>query len=217
MTKRTMPTPGAPEAPPVPTADIHADTRWFHLFRAMIDSGDLARMDGSTFKVYAVIKAYTHMQTGAAFPGVETIAEKCGLSSRQVVRDLQHLGELGYITKTKRGRHNVYQLREQVSITDGEGRAIARASWDYIPALVQTAVADVRQVLLSGDLAGAKVVHIEHLYVQINVNEVQPGGVAQNLQGMPEALRTIKDPALREQLARLTGKVLAEDAPADDT
>src|SRR5260221_467513 len=81
----------------------------------------------------------------------------------QVWRALQHLEELGYVTKTKRGRHNVYQLREKISITDGEGRAIARASWDYIPSLVQAAVADVRQVLLSGDLAGAKVVHIEHL------------------------------------------------------
>jgi hypothetical protein len=50
--------------PPGPAATVQADTRWVHLFRAMIDSGDLARMDGSTFKVYAVIKAYTNIQTG---------------------------------------------------------------------------------------------------------------------------------------------------------
>jgi len=122
------------------------------------------------------------------------------------------------VTKTKRSRHNVYQLREKISITDGEGRAIARASWDYIPSLVQAAVADVRQVLLSGDLAGAKVVHIEHLHIQVNVNEVQPGGVANNLQvTMAEALNTVKDPSLRAQLARMTGNLLVEDAPKDDT
>jgi len=218
MAKRTTPTPGASVAPPAQAPDMHAKTRWFHLFRAMIDSGDLARMDGSTFKVYAVIKAHTDMQTGAAFPGVETIAETCGLSRMQVWRALQHLEELGYVTKTKRGRHNVYQLREKISITDGKGRAIARASWDYIPSLVQAAVADVRQVLLSGDLAGAKVVHIEHVHIQVNVNEVQPGGVANNLQvTMAEALNTVKDPGLRAQLAKMTGNLLVEDAPKDDT
>jgi DNA-binding transcriptional ArsR family regulator len=210
-----MPKPGAPEAPPV--AAMQADMRWFHVFRALIDSGDLARMEGSTFKVYAVIKAYTHMQTGAAFPGVETIAEKCGLSSRQVLRDLQHLEELGYVKKTKCGRHNTYQLREQINITDGEGHPVAHASWDYIPSLVQTAVADIRQALLSGDLAGAKVVHIEQLNIQVNVNEVQPGGIANNaVTQTAEALQSIKDPALREQLSRLTEKVLTDDPSAGD-
>jgi DNA-binding transcriptional MocR family regulator len=174
-------------------------------------------MEGSTFKVYAVIKAHTHMQTGAAFPSVETIAEKCGLSSRQVLRDLQHLEALGYVKKTKHGRHNTYQLREQITITDGEGRTVAHASWDYIPALVQTAVADVRQVLLSGDLAGAKVVHIEQLNIQVNLNEVHPGGIANNAvtQTTAEAIQSIKDPALREQLARLMEKVAPETSAGD--
>ena len=47
---------------------------------------------------------------------------------------------------------------------------------------------------------------------------VQPGGVANLLQGsMANALQAIKDPVLREQLTRLTGKALAEEAPSDDT
>jgi biotin operon repressor len=212
-----MPNPGVPEGPPTPAADVHADMRWFHVFRTMFEAGEVARMGCSTFTVYAAIKAYTNLQTGNAFPGVETIAEKCGLSRMQVWRALQVLQEKGYVTKTKRGRHNVYQLREKVSITNGEGHAIAHASWDYIPSLVQAAVADIRQVLLSEELTGAKIVHIEHLHVQINVNEVQPGGIANNIANnvqvtMADALQTVKDPALREQLARMTGKVLAEDA-----
>jgi Helix-turn-helix domain len=88
----TRPTSGAPEALPAPAADMHANTRWFHMFHAMIDAGEVARMGCSTFTVYAVIKAYTNLQTGAAFPGVETIAEKCGLSRMQVWRALQILG-----------------------------------------------------------------------------------------------------------------------------
>jgi hypothetical protein len=125
---------------------------------------------------------------------------------------------MGYITKTKRGRHNVYQLREKVPITDGEGRTVAHATWDYLPTLVKEAIADLRQVLLSGDLAGAKVVHIEHLHVQVNVNEVQPGGIANNVQvTMADALQAVKDPALREQIARMTGNLMGEDATPDDT
>jgi hypothetical protein len=140
----------------------------------------------------------------------------------QVWRALQVLQELGYLTKTKRGRHNVYQLREKVSITNGEGHAIAHASWDYIPSLVQAAVTDLRQVLLAEGLAGAKVVHIEHLHVQVNVNEVQPGGIANNIANnvhvtMADALQTVKDPALREQLSRITGKMWADDPTGPDT
>ena len=159
MAKQATAASGTSAAPP----DVYAETRWFHMFRAMIDSGDLARMDGSTVKVYIVIKAHTNLQTGAAFPGVETIAEKSGLSRMQVWRALQALEEMGYVTKTKQGRHNVYQLREKVTITDGEGQPVAQATWDYLPTLVKDAVADLRQVLASGDLGGAKIVHIEHL------------------------------------------------------
>jgi hypothetical protein len=97
-----------------------------------------------------------------------------------------------------------------MAITDGEGHPIAQASWDYIPTLVKTAVADIRQVLLSGDLAGAKVVHIEQLNIQVNLN--QPGATANNLiVPLAEALKTIKDPGLRAQLASLTDKALADD------
>jgi DNA-binding IclR family transcriptional regulator len=205
---------GTPEAPP----DMHAETRWFHLFRAMIDSGDLARMDGSTVKVYIVIKAHTNLQTGTAFPGVETIAEKSGLSRVQVWRALQALDEMGYVTKTKQGRHNIYQLREKVQITDGAGHAVAQATWDYLPTLVKEAVADLRQVLASGDFGSAKIVHIDHLYVQINANAIQPGGVANNLSGsMANALQSVKDPVLREQIARASGMSVAEEAVPNDT
>jgi hypothetical protein len=189
---------------------MQADTRWFHVFRTLFESGDVARMGCIGFAVYACIKAYTNLQSGVAFPGVETIAERCGISSRQVIRELHNLEKLGYVTKAKHGRHNVYQLREQVAITDGTGQAIAQASWDYIPALVQTAVADIRQVLLSGDLAGAKVVHIEQLNIQVNLT--QPGATANNLQiPLADALKAIKDPGLRAQLASLTDKALADD------
>ena len=78
-----------------------AETTWFHVFKDMIDSGDLALMDGSVVKCYLVIKAHTNFSTGRAWPGIELIAEKTGLSESQVKRCLKKLEDLKYITKEK--------------------------------------------------------------------------------------------------------------------
>lgn len=174
---------------------FEAQTQWFHVFKAMIDSGDLAKLPGSSVKVYMVIKAHTNFSTGRAFPAMETIAEKSGLSIAQVKRELKTLEDFGYITKSKHGRSNVYTLREKVEITDEHGRPAAVATWDYLPSSVQHAVADLKNVLVTGDLAGAKIVHIERL--QVNVNHLYDNAVNMNVQQfmadlekLPEELRS---------------------------
>lgn len=123
---------------------FEAETQWFHVFKAMIDSGELAKMEGSTVKVYLVVKAHTNFSTGRAFPALETIAEKAGLSVAQIKRCLKQLEEHGYISKEKKGRSNVYTLREKIQIEDGTGRPAAVATWDYLPSSVQQAVADLK-------------------------------------------------------------------------
>lgn len=149
-----------------------AETTWFHVFKDMIDSGDMARLDGSAIKVYLVVKSYTNFSTGRAFPALELIAEKAGLSERQVIRCLTELEGAGYIGKEKAGRHNLYTLREKVSLKDAEGRPQAVATWDYIPNSVRDAVADLRNVMVTGDLGGAKIVTIQNLTVNVvNVSD----------------------------------------------
>lgn len=145
-----------------------AETTWFHVFRSMIEGGDVARMGPIAFTVYAVIKAHTNFSTGRAFPAVDTIVEKSGISKSQVLRELKVLEEHGYITKEKVGRNNIYTLREKVGISDDKGRPVAAASWDYVPDGVRNAVADLKNVLMTGDFAGAKIVNIERLTVNIN-------------------------------------------------
>jgi DNA-binding transcriptional ArsR family regulator len=145
-----------------------AETTWFHVFRDMVESGDVAKMGPHAVTVYLVIKSHTNFSTGRAFPALETIVEKSGVSIAQVKRELKTLEENGYISKEKKGRSNVYTLREKVNIMDGDGRPHAVATWDYLPSSVQHAVADLKNVLVAGDLQGAKIVHIEHLNVQIN-------------------------------------------------
>lgn len=144
-----------------------AETTWFHVFKDMIDNGDMAKIDGSAIKCYLVIKSHTNFSTGRAFPAIETIMEAAGLSESQVIRCIKQLEEFGYITKRKEGRKNIYTLREKVQVKDEHGRPAAVATWDYLPSSVSHAMADLKNVLMTGDLGGAKIVHIERLNVQV--------------------------------------------------
>lgn len=179
---------------------FHAETTWFHVFKDMIDSGDMAKLDGSAIKVYLVIKSYTNFSTGRAFPAIELIAEKSGLSKIQVMRCLKNLENAEYITKSKSGRHNVYILREKVSIKDAEGRPQAVATWDYIPSSVRNAMAELKHAVVSGEMVGGKVIHIESLVLnvatgdstQININGIDldkmPADIQEKLFAIREAL-----------------------------
>lgn len=147
-----------------------AETTWFHVFRDMVESGDVAKMGPHAVTVYLVIKAHANFSTGRAFPALETVVEKSGISESQVKRSIKTLEELGYVSKEKKGRNNIYTLREKVQVTDEHGRPTAMATWDYLPSSVSHAMADLKNVLMTGDLGGAKIVHIERLNVNLQVN-----------------------------------------------
>ena len=84
-----------------------AETTWFHVFRDMVENGDVAKMGPHAVTVYLVIKAHTNFSTGRAFPALETIVEKSGISESQVKRSIKALEELGYVSKEKKGRNNI--------------------------------------------------------------------------------------------------------------
>lgn len=144
-------------------------TQWFHMFRAMIDQGDIARMGPHAFAIYAVIKSHTNITSGIEFPSIELISEKSGVSLAQVKRELRVLENAGYVMRQRVGRSNRYTLRERIHISDENGLTQAIASWDYVPAGVQQAVADLKNLLIAGDLDGGRIVHIERLNLQINL------------------------------------------------
>jgi DNA-binding transcriptional ArsR family regulator len=156
---------------------FEAQTTWFHVFKNMIDNGDVAKMGPHACTVYLVIKAHTNYSTGMSFPAIETISEKSGISVRQVKRELEKLEEMKYISKEKKGRSNHYTLREKIDIKDEAGRPSAVATWDYLPSSVGAAVADLKNVLVTGNGEAAKIVHIERL----TVNIANSGGIVLNL------------------------------------
>jgi DNA-binding transcriptional ArsR family regulator len=181
---------------------FNAETTWFHIFRTMIANGD---MGPHAFATYCVIKAHTNFSTGRSFPSLELIAEKTGISLAQVKRELKTLESMDYLTKEKKGRSNLYQLREKVEIQDAHGRPQAVATWDYLPSGVQAAIADLKNVMVTGDLGGARIVHIERLVVNMN----NGSGTQINLD---VAMAAMKDSKLKSQLEALLAKVGAKDA-----
>lgn len=169
-----------------------AETTWFHVFVSMIENGDVAKLGPYAVTVYLVVKAYTNWKTGKAFPSIETIAEKSGISRAQVIRSLAALTENGYLDTAKVGRKNHYTLREKVTLKDQEGRPAAFATWDYLPSTVEAARAELKRFMLTGEHDG-KVLFIETLNLNVQVNT---GDHNVNNQGK-------LDPTTEASLARL--------------
>ena len=159
---------------------LAVNTQWFHVFKSMIDSGDLANISGSALKVYLVIKSHANFNTGASFPSEHTLSVKSGLSISQVKRNLVELRQLSYLLTEKVGRKNHYVLREKIVLRDLFDNNVAEASWDYIPNKVTDIVDDIKNYVHSAQQIDAKVIHIEHL--QININQVNGNGVVINNQ-----------------------------------
>lgn len=169
--------------PPAPR--LHADTTWFHMFRAFVFGDDCARLGPYATTVLLVVKAHTNFTTGCAFPSIETIVERSSISRRQVIKSLQALEEAGYLVKARDGRKNTYQVREKIHLLDGAGRPAAVATWDYLPTAVKETCAQLKSFLFSGKLpdgAGApSVVYIEQL--SLNLQVVEAGGTGTQVNG----------------------------------
>jgi hypothetical protein len=192
------------------------DTHWFAQFCQLFTSGEVAKMGATSFTVYSCIKAYANYATGQAFPSLDTISEKTGVSKRQVTTCLQHLESLGYLKKDKLWKKNIYTLREQMQFTDKHGTPVAQASFDYIPALLRQATAELKNYKMTGDANGFNVVHIDKLVIE-NINIVQGDQINVNVQA---SLDSIKDATLRERVRSLMSKAIASSetsAPEDDS
>lgn len=168
---------------------LNADTYWVHLLKDMVHSGEAAKIGPYAFAVYMVIKAHTNA-SGTAFPSVPTIAEKSGMSETQVKRQLKILTEAGFLTNLRptNGTKNIYALREKIHIQGGGEGAVA--SWDYIPSKMGDTLAELKNILLTGN-PGTTNIHIENLQINLNMGE------ATNINGVPLEQR-IKD--LRDAL-----------------
>lgn len=152
-------------SPPILNADIY----WVHLLKDMIHSGEAAKIGPYALAVYVVIKAHVNM-AGSSFPSVQTIAEKSGMSDRQVLRQLKILTEAGFLKNAREGKgsRNLYILREKVHIQGGGEGAVA--SWDYVPSKMSETLAELKNILLTGN-PGSTNIHIENLHINLTMGD----------------------------------------------
>ena len=172
---------------------------WFHIFKTMIESGDAAKMKGTAFLVYAVIKSHINPTKGIGFPSLETIANKAGCTVKTVKASIEKLEDLGYLRrKTIDGKPSQYSLIEKVQF-DGmneTGKQVPmEAHFDYVPVAVNKAVQDIRNVMVSGALPKGSVVHIENLSINMQV-------LPQATEAHQYNLGDISNPELREAMRR---------------
>ena len=157
-----------------------ADTSFFSVFRELIDNGTVSELGVYAWTTYTVIKSYTNYNSGEAFPSIGTIASKSGISEVEIKRSLKKLEEKGLLKKRKEGRSNIYTLTEIVTLNDDDNQAVAKATFNYVPSQIKDTLAELRDVLLSGDLKGTKSIHIEHLQVNIVNNTANDNATINN-------------------------------------
>lgn len=181
--------------------DLQADIKWFHMFKAMIHNGNAAQLGPHAAFLYVVIKSYTNFSTGDAFPRIELLAEKSGMSIIQVKRGINTLEKFGYIVKEKQGRRNNYRVREKVDIKDNSGRPVAVATWDYLPSTVEAVRTELRNFLMQGHNGEPiQAIHIDHLNLTIQGLQIGSHNTQINLDD-------IHDPGLRKEFFELMKKM----------
>lgn len=176
--------------------------RWFHIFRSMIDNGDVVKLGSGAVLTYLVIKSYVDFDKGISFPSLDLIAVKSGQSVRSVSNHIKKLEELGYVRKIKQSKKgNVYRLREKVPVEvynkEKKEKEPVMATWDYVPMGVSQAMTDIRKLMVSGEIPSGSNVHIENLSVNIQVNPSATTAIQQL------NLDQIKDKTIRETLERI--------------
>ncbi|WP_287417686.1 helix-turn-helix domain-containing protein [Oceanithermus sp.] len=76
---------------------------------ALVDDGHLERMGPHAVSVYVALLRYSDNDR-RSWPKVETLERLTGISRAQVYRALARLEELGYVSRERDGRRNVYHL-----------------------------------------------------------------------------------------------------------
>jgi DNA-binding transcriptional ArsR family regulator len=173
---------------------VDIDTSFFTLFRQMFKQGTVAKIGVYAWAVYTCIKSHADFNDGLALPMRKQISEETGLSERQVQRALKILEEEGLLTKGKEWKRNVYRIKEK--LVDKH----TVVTWDHLPAALKKARQELHNFLLTGNAKDAKIIHVEHL----TVNVVQGD---QHITNIQIELDKITDPQLREQMKKILDKV----------
>lgn len=143
--------------------------------QTLIESGDLYALGSDAVIVYLIARNAVLTSSTRLFPSLDYLTMRSALAKDRVITALYALEELGYIQV----KDDSYILREK-TLTIADGHTTAEVTWDTINPGMLMNIREFRKVLVSGELYGAKIIHIDHL--QVNVNNIQEGGIGVNSQ-----------------------------------
>lgn len=151
--------------------ELDADTIWVHVLR----STPLDAMGINAIAVYVMLKTYTDLNNGTAFPGVDTLAERLKTSRDTVERALRRLRELKLLDWDKdpeNRKRNRYRFTEQLPLVTKSDRTPAgTASVPYVPTGLQDFLNELKAFAKNGTPTGPQIVI--NLSLQIGDNNVQ--------------------------------------------
>ena len=86
------------------------------------------QLSDSAFRTFCILKRYCFGRKDHCWPSIRTLAGERGCTEETIRRHLRELVEVGLITISRRGRHNVYHFApEQEGASEGASRVEARA------------------------------------------------------------------------------------------
>ena len=174
---------------------FRTDVSWFHLFKELIRGGTWARLSSNSKSLYPVIKAFVSHESGDAFPSLDTLQEYSGLARASVVKALKELEAEGLLSKTSgtRTTSNNYQIIEKFDVKDAQGRPQASVSFDYLPAFVGDAVAELKNFVAQGlTMPDGRTTFIKIENLTLNIVHGTQTNISQSVVS-EEALEKIKD------------------------
>ena len=173
-----------------------ADVSWFHIFKELIRNKTWARLSSNSKSLYPVIKAFVNHENGSAFPSLDTLEEYSGISRPSVVKALKELEAEGLLIKISgtRNSSNNYAIVEKFHVKDNQGQPMASVSFDYMPAYIKDAVAELKNFVVQGlTTPDGKTNYIRIENLVLNVINGNQGTQIQQFVTPEEAIKQMKE------------------------
>ena len=144
--------------------------------QTLLSSGDLVVLGTDAVAVYLVARNSVQSSANKRFPPVATLVKLVGIDKDRVTKALHLLQQRGYV----QGKEGRYILREKSCLSHDNDEQVTEVTWDVVSPSSLLNIREFRKVLVSGELSDARILHIEHL--QVNINNIQDGGIGVNSQ-----------------------------------
>lgn len=163
-------------AAPMPASGVLKMDGLQRFTQTLLSSGDLVVLGTDAVAVYLVARNSVQSSANKRFPPVATLVKLVGIDKDRVTQALHLLQQRGYV----QGKEGRYILREKSCLSHDNDKQVTEITWDVVSPSSLLNIREFRKVLVSGELGDARILHIEHL--QVNINNIQDGGIGVNSQ-----------------------------------